>query len=129
MKNSTVCIRRDTGVKYLMKRNRTSPRALSHSNASVSSSWMEQTILEMLTTLGTPFVDGVRWSFHSGEHHYIIMVDDFVLGRNDKMLIGVYHQDHLTNGNLVDLTNTNGPLASHQAMFYAAELVRTSASL
>ncbi|KAF5311908.1 hypothetical protein D9619_003623 [Psilocybe cf. subviscida] len=31
--------------------------------------------------------------------------------------------DHLANGNLVDLLNTNGPLASHQTIFYASELL------
>ncbi|KAF9475513.1 kinase-like protein [Pholiota conissans] len=100
MKSATICTRRDNGIKYIIKRKR----------AARNTSWSEQTILETLTTLETPFVMRLCWSFYSGEHIYIVMDCD-------------------PENNFMDLIREHGPLGIHHATHYASELVTAISSL
>jgi hypothetical protein len=62
--STKLCIRRDTGIKYIMKRRRM-PRHYS---------WTEHNILETLNKLELAFVPYLHWTFYSGEHRYIVTV-------------------------------------------------------
>ncbi|CAA7267722.1 unnamed protein product [Cyclocybe aegerita] len=97
---SQLCVRRDTGKKYVIKKKR----------PAVGSLWLEQMILEELTELSVPFVSPLHWVFHEKEYMYIVL-------------------DHSTAGSLMDLINQDGPMGSHRAVFYASELVSGISSL
>ncbi|KAJ3508766.1 hypothetical protein NLJ89_g5573 [Agrocybe chaxingu] len=97
---SQLCVRRDTGKKYVIKKKR----------AAIGSQWLEQTVLEELTGLSVPFVSPLHWVFHEKEYMYIVL-------------------DHNTGGSLMDLINQHGPLGSHRAVFHASELVSGISSL
>ncbi|KAF8174726.1 kinase-like domain-containing protein [Pholiota molesta] len=98
--NATVCIRRDNGNKYIIKRKRAARNAM----------WPEQSILETLTNIEATFVSKLCWSFHSGEHIYIVT-------------------DCLPENNLMDLIREYGPLGTQHATFYASELAVAISSL
>ncbi|KJA20818.1 hypothetical protein HYPSUDRAFT_68145 [Hypholoma sublateritium FD-334 SS-4] len=97
---TTICTRRDSRIMYTMKRKRAARNSL----------WHEQSILETLTTQDLPFISRLCWSFHSGEHIYIVT-------------------DHHGGHNLEDLVRDQGPLSIYHATFYAAELALAIASL
>ncbi|KDR68732.1 hypothetical protein GALMADRAFT_1025820 [Galerina marginata CBS 339.88] len=94
------CIRRDNGQKYLIKRRRTWK----------NTQWSELAILEKLAGLSLPFTAYMRWTFHSGDHVYIVT-------------------DYHAGGSLMELVNQHGSLGSHRAVFYASELVSAISSL
>lgn len=63
-KASRLCIRRDTGAKYVINRTR----------ATTGGPTIERTILEAVTNMNAPFVSHLLWAFHEGGQIYLITV-------------------------------------------------------
>jgi hypothetical protein len=106
-----LCIRRDTGVVYALRR----------ASTNLGSAIRERSILEALKEESVPFVAHLQWAFQDGEHSYWVIVShafDFTFEQPSSHI-----QDHHDRGSLFEYVKRHGILDSVRAALYASEVV------
>jgi len=106
-----VCLRRDTGLVYSMKRTKTT----------LGSPPREKLILEALTERRVPFVSHLRWIIQDGDQMCLVTVSLLTFS---PWISFISFKDYYPKGNLFEYVHQYGALGPLRTVFYASELVR-----